>query len=250
MPRLELSAVTPRVLCVRRPRYLSNSYIVHDDAGVVLVDAGMEADGSDMLAGLREIGRDLRDVTAILLTHWHNDHSSGAEALRQATNATVYYHRNEHPNFSKTAVVGLRAKIADVIPETGVFAAVKAVLGESPPRAIERAHFVADGDIVESRFRVIETPGHSAGHVSFFYEPDRVLFAGDALAVCGGRLWFMSRFLTESIAAARESMRTCVDVEADAICPGHRGPLSAGMASHRATLRQYLQSGKPWPLVS
>ncbi len=56
MTRLALFDVTPQVLCVARPRLLSNSYIVHDREGVVLVDAGMEPDGADMLAGLRRLG--------------------------------------------------------------------------------------------------------------------------------------------------------------------------------------------------
>lgn len=90
MSSLQLIQVDDGVLCVRRPRYLSASYIVHDEEGVVLVDAGMEADGSDMIAGLRSLGLGVDRVRSILLTHWHNDHSSGAEALRSASGATLY----------------------------------------------------------------------------------------------------------------------------------------------------------------
>jgi glyoxylase-like metal-dependent hydrolase (beta-lactamase superfamily II) len=104
--------------------------------------------------------------------------------------------------------------------------------------------------IIDSRFRVIETPGHTSGHVSYFYLPGRVLFTGDALALCRGRLWFMSRFLTEDRERARESMLACTRTEADAICPGHRGPLNAGVREHQQMLRAYLEAGRPWPLLS
>lgn len=250
MPRLEFIQVTPNVLCVRRPRYLSNSYIVHDDRGVVLVDAGMEPDGSDMLRGLEHVHRSRDEIAAILLTHWHNDHSSGAEAIRRETGATVYYHRDEHARFTKSSVRGVRQRIADMLPEHGPAAAIKALVGLSPPRAIESATFVDEGQLLAGRLRVICTPGHSPGHVSYLYEPEGVLFAGDALAVSGDRLWFMSRFLTQDRALALESMRACVAIEAAFICPGHRAPLVRRVAEHRRLLAERLASGKPWPLLS
>lgn len=250
MPRLEFVEVTPNVLCVRRPWYLSNSYIVHDDRGVTLVDAGMEPDGSDMIAGLSHLGLTVEEVKWILLTHWHNDHSSGAEAIRSLSGATVVYHANEEAHFSRTAVSGVRGRIADALPEHGPAAALKALVGQSPPRAVTMKEHASHGAIIDSRFRVIETPGHTAGHVSYFYVPDRVLFAGDALAVTRGRLWFMSRFLTEDRGRARDSMLTCALTEADAICPGHRGPLNAKVREHQQVLRRYLEEGRSWPLLS
>lgn len=250
MPRLELIPVSAAVLCVRRPRYLSASYIVHDRDGVVLVDAGMEADGSDMIEGLRAIGADVSQIRAILLTHWHNDHSSGAEALRRASGARVYYHALEEPNFKREAVGGARMRVADRLPDSGPLSALKAVLGQLPPRAIGEATVLGGGELVEGRFRAIHTPGHSCGHMSFVYEPGRVLFAGDAIALCFGRLWFMSRFLTADLGQARRSMETVAAVEAEAVCPGHRGPLVDAVGSHRAEILALLRSGRRWPLLS
>lgn len=250
MPRLELIPVSAAVLCVRRPRYLSASYIVHDRDGVVLVDAGMEADGSDMIEGLRSIGAGVADIDAILLTHWHNDHSSGAEALRRASGARVHYHALEAPNFRREAVSGGRMRLADRLPESGPASALKAVLGQSPPRAIGAAIELRGGELVEGRFRAIHTPGHSAGHTSFVYEPGRVLFAGDAIALCFGRLWFMSRFLTEDLATARASMAAVASLDVDAVCPGHRGPLVEAVDERRREILDYLAQGRAWPLVS
>jgi glyoxylase-like metal-dependent hydrolase (beta-lactamase superfamily II) len=250
MAGLELIEVTPHVLCVRRPRYLSDSYIVHDAQGVVLIDAGMEADGRDMRAGLERIGAEVSDVRAILLTHWHNDHSSGAEALRAASGATAYHHRLEQPNFRRTAVRGVRAALSDWLPDHGAPAALKAVVGQSPPRALGEAVLVEGGERIEGRFLAVHTPGHTAGHLSFVHEPDGVLFAGDALAFCRGRLWFMSRFLTEDRAAARRSMRGLLDLPWQHLCPGHRGPLAHVSAVQRRALAEHLDAGRPWPLLS
>jgi glyoxylase-like metal-dependent hydrolase (beta-lactamase superfamily II) len=42
-------------------------------------------------AGLRALRADATTVRAILLTHWHNDHSAGAQAIHASTGAPVYY---------------------------------------------------------------------------------------------------------------------------------------------------------------
>jgi hypothetical protein len=45
----ELFRVTPTIHCVRRPSYFTCSYVVSLERGVLLVDAGMKSDGSDVL---------------------------------------------------------------------------------------------------------------------------------------------------------------------------------------------------------
>lgn len=248
--RLELRPVSPSVLCVRRRRYLSASYIVHDADGVVLIDTGMEPDGSDMLAGLSAVGATVKDVTAILLTHWHNDHSSGTETIRRASGATVYYHEEEAPNFRHTAVSDWRRKLSDALPEHGPISALKALVGQSPPQPIAQATTIVGGELLEGRFRALHTPGHCRGHTSYLYEPESVVFAGDAIAVCFERLWFMSRFLTDDLQQARESMRRVAELDVTAFCPGHRGPLLDPAGEKRAAILEYLGSGKRWPWLS
>lgn len=250
MPRLELSRVSEAVLCVRRPRYLSASYIVREPQGCFVVDAGMESDASDMLAGLAALGATARDVRAIFLTHWHNDHCSGAEALRRASGARVYFHELEAAHFQGMAVGPIRRRVSAWLPDHGPLSAVKALVGQSPPECIGEASTFRGGELLEGGFRALHTPGHTPGHASYLHEPSRTLFAGDAIALCFGRLWFMSRFLTEDLVAARASMRAVATLESAAICPGHRGPLTTEVAAHRARILAYLDSGRRWPLVS
>src|SRR5580700_4844546 len=92
--------VADGVYCVMRRSYFTCSYLVDTgDGGVVAIDAGMKSSGSDVLHALREIGRLPQDVSALLLTHWHNDHASGAAELATASGAAVYYHATESPFF-------------------------------------------------------------------------------------------------------------------------------------------------------
>lgn len=132
-----------------------------DDNYIWMLHDGTDAvvvdpgDAAPVLAALDE--RHLA-LAAILVTHHHGDHVGGVDALRPRLKGAVYGPRRES------------------IPEPFV------------P--------LADGDIVEllgRRFRVIDVPGHTAGHIAYF-ETGRdsapVLFCGDTLFSAGcGRLF-------------------------------------------------------------
>jgi len=143
---------------------------------------------------------------------------------------------------------GVRGWISDQIPEWGLLVLAKGLIGEATPRPVAAQHFVGDGDFVLDAFDVIETPGHTAGHVAYFYRPERALFAGDALAVIDGRVRFMARPVTLDVDAARHSMNKILSLGPRIVCPGHREPL-VDAESACATMLSHLQSGGKWPLL-
>ena len=128
-----------------------------DNYGVLLHDpvtgatAAIDApDGGAVLKALEETGWTL---SGILITHHHADHTQGIPALKS--------------RFPEARVVA-PAKEADGI--SGV---------------TER---VAEGDVVSVgnlRAKVHETPGHTAGHIVYWFEDDSLLFAGDTLFALG-----------------------------------------------------------------
>ena len=106
--------VSESVYCVQRRDYLSCSYFVIVPDGVVLVDAGIDVTARDMLEGLSEAGKTPADIRAILLTHWHNDHSSGAAALAELSGCRVYYHEAGRDKFTREALArGVRGWFAN-----------------------------------------------------------------------------------------------------------------------------------------
>jgi len=241
--------VSPSIWCVRRPSYLTCSYLVVTPGGTVMVDAGMDSGGADMRAGLAAAGLAFDSVRAILLTHWHNDHAAGGWAMRELTGAPVYYHRGDLPFFTReTAHPGLRGRLSDLVPEWGLFVLLKGLLGEATPKAVTADRHVADGDVLLDSFEVIETPGHTPGHVCYYYRPERALFAGDALAVIGGQARLMSRPVTPDLGAARASVVKCLSREIDLLCPGHREPLTRETGRRCRELARLAASRAPWPL--
>jgi glyoxylase-like metal-dependent hydrolase (beta-lactamase superfamily II) len=134
------------------------------------------------------------------------------------------------------------------VPELGPLVLFKGLLGEATPRPVTADRLIREREIVEGEFEVIETPGHTPGHLSFFYGPERVLFAGDALAVIDERVRFMSSLVTPDLDTARRSMARCLDRAIDHVCPGHRMPLSAGARARCADMLERLRADAPWPL--
>jgi glyoxylase-like metal-dependent hydrolase (beta-lactamase superfamily II) len=242
--------VAKNVYSVIRRSYFTCSYILVLPEAVFLVDAGMDSSGEDMLYALSSIGRSVDEVKAILLTHWHNDHSAGACEIQRLSGAKVYYHEKEAIYFTrKTASVGLRAKLSEMVPESGPLILIKGLLGSAPARAVEATQFVNHNDLIEGEFRVIETPGHTAGHVCYYYEPQKILFAGDALAAIGGQVRYMALLVTPDVDSARESMLQCLELPIDYLCPGHREPVIGNAQEECNAMKERIASGERWPLL-
>ena len=246
----QVFSVTDNVWCVRRPSYLTCSYLVRTPRGIVLVDAGMDSTGRDVLQGLAAMNADVSSVRSILLTHWHNDHAAGARAIQESTNVPAYCHVDDAPQLKReTAHMGLRGTISEMIPEWGFFVLFKGLLGEATPRAVIDPQFVFDGDVVDEFFDVIATPGHTPGHLSFYYKPEKVLFAGDGLAVVNENVRFMARAVTPDVVAARNSMRKCLRMRLDILCPGHRSPLKDNVQHKCDQMLDHIDKGGRWPIL-
>ena len=172
--------VVPGVWRVTFPRVNVNVYLLDAEGRLVAIDAGPPGGEERLLAGVAGMGRAPEDIHQIVLTHAHSDHAGAGAALAQATGAGVYMHPAEamfasrgEPGPDPTAEGRggrllwsvVRRSAPDYFPPVGADGALQ------------------DGDAVPGgeALRVVETPGHSAGHISVMWErPERVLFTGDA----------------------------------------------------------------------
>lgn len=139
-----------------------NVYVIDD----VLVDA------STRFAS-RRIFRELKGhkLSAHALTHAHPDHQGASHAVCERYGVPFWVGERDVAAAEDPSLIGER--------QTDHFMAqlfAKTMTG--PAHRVDRA--LREGDDVGS-FKVLDVPGHSAGHVAFWRESDRVLVLGDVL---------------------------------------------------------------------
>jgi hydroxyacylglutathione hydrolase len=122
--------------------------LVHDPAtgATAAIDA---PEAAPVEAALQETGWKLTDI---LVTHHHHDHTGGIEELKQRYGCRVVAPEVE----------------ADGIPEVD--------------QTVRENDTVSVGGL---EARVLETPGHTAGHITYFFPSDKLAFAGDTLFSIG-----------------------------------------------------------------
>lgn len=245
---MRLLPVTDSVYCVYRPSYFNCTYIVVDEDDVTLIDTCMQSNGRDTLAALDQLSIPIERIRRILVTHWHNDHTAGCRVIREQSGCEIYCHPKDRSYLEGGLIPRGFRGLARLVPEMGPLVLIKGLLGGVVPKSTTIDHVVDDGDLVADRFVVVHTPGHTSGHVAYYDQRTKVLFAGDALAVIRGRLRFMSRPVTLDRQAAWSSMQRLMDFECTAICPGHRSPLSDGLDAERTRFRSLLEAKGRWPL--
>ena len=159
-------------------------------------------------AHLEALRRELEGekVTAILVTHTHNDHSPLATVLAEETGATIYA-QGPHISPSDKSHSGPN-------------------LDEASDRDFNPDKAMAHGDIIEGpgwTFECVFTPGHTANHMTFALREERALFSGDH--VMG---WSTSVVAPPdgNMADYMASLRLLTDRDDRVYWPGHGGPVT------------------------
>lgn len=158
----------------------SRAYLLDTgETGWMLVDTLGDADAGLVLEQLERLGRSARDLEHILLTHAHRSHLMGLARLKVSSGASVHSHEWE-----ADIVAGERRAQPVALRSAGPASLYTMRLGlalgaGTPPCRVDA--YLEDGGSV-GPLRVIHTPGHTPGHVVFYWPERQVLFTGDAVA--------------------------------------------------------------------
>jgi glyoxylase-like metal-dependent hydrolase (beta-lactamase superfamily II) len=204
---------------------------------------------------LNDLGRSVTDIKTIVVTHGHPDHIGLAEALRAASGAKLCMHTNEHAALQRAAVERRDEFDPAVLRErlarwglSGREAALPlaAIASAEPADQLEPTScdlLLTGGDQIDAadgKWRVLETPGHTAGHICLVDEDRQLLFSGDhVLPTVHPGIGIGSPSGGEPIADYLRSLDRVAPFDDFEVIPGH-GYRFRGLAARRLATREHV----------
>jgi glyoxylase-like metal-dependent hydrolase (beta-lactamase superfamily II)/predicted ester cyclase len=230
----EPQKIADRVWLVRGgfPQRIMNVYLIEDEGGVTVFDAGVE----DMVVPIRSAAARLGGIKRVVLGHADADHRGAAPGL----GAEVFCHPAERE----------AAESPDSIRPYHRFDRLELPARWVIPRlipvwdggAVQIAGTVSEGDEIAG-FRVIELPGHAPGLIGLFRERDRLALTSDCFYTLDIRTGMKAparvphpstNFSTEQ---AAESIRKLAALNPSVVWAGHTDPVTGdvvGQLEHAA----------------
>ncbi len=217
-----------------------HAFLLDEGTALTLIDTLFDTDARRIIDRIGSIGRSVEDLKHIVLTHAHRSHLGGLATLKELSGATVYSHAWE-----ADIVAGERtAQPVTPVPMRPLSTYWRVYYlqlgaspgrGKHPPCPVDTT--LEDGDTV-GPVRVLHTPGHTPGHLAFWWPESRVLFAGDAIATYPvfGPGW--PTFMLNPT-QHRASLRRMAELDTAVLAVGHGDPLTAGAAERVRSLVEY-----------
>ena len=215
-----LQRVSDRVY--RLEERFANLYVI-DLGKIALVDTGTRRAEPLVRRGFGELGKEVEDIGAVLLTHHHLDHVGTAGVWQREARAQVAVPEKDASvlaSFERRRGKGVGPRGRFMVLFSGLLGWTVAADPVRPDLTFGDREIL---DLLGLRVETIEAPGHTRGSCAFRLATEGVLFAGDA--VNGRRGKPEPPIFVEDAAAAHDSFRKLVAMDYQVLCPGHGSPL-------------------------
>lgn len=198
------------------PLLMANLFLVVEEDGLTLIDAGVRSSFKKILQAIAAIGEDLARLTRVLLTHADLDHVGSAMRLKDRTGAKIYA--------SQIAADALAQGRASRLLQLGL---LSGLFARSKSMRVAVDEILTPGQVLPilGGLEVVDSRGHTPGHLSFFAPRHALLFAGDALRSHPNRLIYnLAPPITWDSAAVVASTHRLEALHPEIVCTGH-GPV-------------------------
>lgn len=200
--------------------------LLWDEQNTILVDTGYPGQLPIIIEAMENAGVSFRKLNKIILTHQDLDHIGSLPDIihESPQKVEVLAHELEKPFIQGDKRLLKLPKDTSHIPE-----GLRAVF-EHPPAA-QVDGIIKDGDELPyaGGLIVIDTPGHTPGHISLYHKPSRTLIAGDALVAKDHQLYGPAREHTLDMDTAIQSLKTFTHYDIENVICYHGGLCGTNM---------------------
>ncbi len=205
---------------------IAQAYIIQDK-GTIMVDCGCPKKKKCFIKYLKRFSINPEDISLIIITHGHWDHTGSAKEIKEITGAKIAMHVNEKDWLEKS--------LKHLPPGTtfwGRFMATAMSLYRPfinvPATEVDMP--ISDNEFPLSEFgingKVIYTPGHSSGSVSVLLDTGDIFVGDMAMATFPLMISPGLPDFAEDMDLLKESWRSLLDMGIKKIHPAHGRPFS------------------------
>jgi glyoxylase-like metal-dependent hydrolase (beta-lactamase superfamily II) len=188
MPAPDLLEMAPSLFRLRIPDtrvHLLNVYLWLGDDGVTVVDSGWPDCAGLIADALSALDRRREDVTRLVLTHFHEDHTGSAAEIAGWADVEVVAGAGDVACIEGTERGPLPVLTAG---ERTIHPEEFTEPSHGPACRVDRA--VGDGDVLDfaGGTRVLDIPGHTPGSIAVHLPQADAVLTGDAVAEFHGQV--------------------------------------------------------------
>ncbi|MEW6069294.1 MAG: MBL fold metallo-hydrolase [Candidatus Thermoplasmatota archaeon] len=202
--------------------YDSNVYLIcAKEALLIDTGTGQGIHFKRLVENIEKV-RSLKEITKIILTHCHFDHSGGAGKLQNLTKAEILIHELD---------------LSAVKRGDNVITGARAFGGSQEP--LNAKMIGEELDFNDLKLQIIHTPGHTKGSISIYEKSTKSLFCGDTVFAdsATGR-WDLPTGNYEDLYA---SVKKLLQLDIENLYPGHGRFVEGNGKEHVKTALEFLE---------
>ena len=192
-----------------------------------LIDCGYEETFDEFIVQLNHLGIKISDLHSILISHDDIDHIGALKLFKDANpKIVVCSSKIEEASVSGRIKSERLNQVEESLPyiaEEYKPAILQFLDKLQQIKRIDVDLTLEENDLINNEILVVQTPGHTKGHISFYIPSEKTLIANDALIIEEGGFNIANPQFTLDIEAAVESVKKIKDLEAEKIICYHGG---------------------------
>jgi glyoxylase-like metal-dependent hydrolase (beta-lactamase superfamily II) len=194
-----------------------NLFLIVDAGYLTLIDTGISGNEKRILNYIKNLGFKPEAVNRIIITHADGDHYGSLARLQKVISAETLANQVE----AEAIRTGSSSRKLNPVGIEKLLYNMVSPLVKSQPARVDQ--YLLHGQVfpILGGLQVINTPGHTPGHISLYSPSTRILFAGDSINVAGRKLVPSSGANTWDLHQAEQSFQIQVKLDPVIVCAGH-----------------------------